>query len=104
MSWPYITSQVVNAGTEHEPDFKMLPKILWINSKNAGPYQACRDCREIKKDHPKTNINWAIPGAARCAKHILRYHRDNGTLTDELKANIEHRSQINERLRQGAYA
>lgn len=103
MSWPYITKIVVNAGTLEEPDFKEMPKLIWIPGKGRGPYEQCGDCRLKKAGNPKMKVGFSIMGARRCAPHILRYHRDNGTLTDELKEDVLHRDEVHKRLRAGHY-
>ena len=128
--WPYIAKEVVNVGTEEEPDYQAQPKMIWIPATNRGPYQQCSECRAAKAERLKAwlekegdnvtwdavtgqpvipkgavkyNMHYSIVGAARCATHILRFHKKNGTLTDVLKADVMHRELINEKARQGAY-
>lgn len=123
MPWPYISTQVVNVGTEEEPDFREMPRVLMIPGRR-GPYQVCRDCRAGRQEHiddflaehgsdaskwPEDakvkpfKVEYVIMGSSRCAKHTLRFHRDEGTLTPELKADILHRDEIHARQRGGAY-
>lgn len=103
MSWPYIGKEVVNTGSVEAPDFQVMPKITWVPGNNRGPYEQCKDCRANKASNPKAQVGFSVPGASRCAKHIIRYHRDNGSLTDELKADILAREAANTALRMGAF-
>jgi len=136
MTYPYISKRVINVGSEEEPDFKEMPHLTWIPSKDRGPYKECRTCREtfdaIKKKlqaeykeetadlevyesgkdepfrlrqpkYPPFEVGYSIPGAANCAKHIIRFHKKNGTWTEELEADVLRREAINEKSRKGAY-
>ncbi len=53
--------------------------------------------------YPPVKVEWAIPGAANCAKHIIRFHKKNGTWTEELEEDVLRREAINEKARKGAY-
>ena len=103
MSYPYIAKRVVNAGTEEEPDFREMPFLTWIPGKDRGPYKQCRACRELRDTNPKVRVGYSIPGSANCAKHIIRFHKKNGTWTEELEADVLRREEINEKSRKGAY-
>lgn len=125
MSWPYLKKEIVNVGTLEEPDFQPVPKFIWIPGKGKGPYNTCVDCRAIKQKRydewfrqqvarleagqeaeekaPYFKMNFSIMGAARCVKHILRFHKRNGTLTPELEADVRHRDEIHKKLRDGDY-
>lgn len=103
MNWPYLSKRIENTGTEEAPIFSEVPFVYYVPSSNRGPYQMCGDCTVAYKDNPKHEANYAIQGSRRCAKHILRYHKSQGTLTDELKADVAARDLVHVKLRQGAY-
>lgn len=105
MTWPYIDKQIINAGSAEEPDFKEMPKLVWIPSTNKGPYQECRTCRANKAEkrkefllknpeevdvyespkgqplqrrepkYPPFKVEYSLPGSANCLKHTSRYYR-----------------------------
>lgn len=53
--------------------------------------------------YPPFKVGYSIPGSANCAKHIIRFHKKNGTWTEELEADVLRRELINEKSRKGAY-
>lgn len=104
MSWPFISKEMANVGTLEEPDYQWMPKIITIPGRGHGPWQRCGDCRDLKEANPKAQVGFAIMGARRCMKHILRFHKKQGTLTPELEADVKRRDGIHDQMRRGAYA
>lgn len=106
MTWPYISKEVINAGTDEEPDYREMPKLLWIPSSDKGPYQPCKQCRDTRDEinakfllahpeekevyesskgqplqrrepkYPPFKMNYSLPGSANCFKHSVRFYRD----------------------------
>lgn len=72
---PNIIRAIRNIGTEQEPNFQPTVRVQYWWSNNAGPYQLCVECREGRKENSQFRVGYAIMGAARCLKHIVRYHK-----------------------------